>query len=729
MLKSFLLLFSFSLFIGFSQDYDFSKSWTFLGPDEKPQEDRRQAATGIGPVDHIDMHPLNSKAMLCSSINGGLFFTKDGGEQWINSGSDDWDYSGCSMALYHPLKESVWFASSCLNNPNGSAGTIGKQGGVYRTLDEGNNWELVGDKSSFINSGFLTIHGMKFHPNKPNVLFVYTTEGVYYTVNCLASDIQWKRVDGLKGWIFDLEFTENDVYFTHMQFGKWSIYSAPLNDLSAYKRLAISDQIIDDVEGITIEISAGRPLILVNYLRKGDELLGYNPQTQKTELILKSQRVIFGKGATFAVSPHDPDEIIVGYGTTMKRWDIPTKSQKRMKGGYHVDIEYVIYDHADSNKIIIATHGGVYISEDRGESWTSKSKGIGIAEVEGLAVSRKDHNQMAIGCFHDGSTVRADFNNDGLYTWKNVNGGDGLVPLMPANDPSIVYTSNQYNGGGMFYSADTGRTKTNLHTLNSVITSGWQMAAVLHPEEQDLLFFNFEIPSGSGKGNIEIGRTNTPLERKSVDRVTNFKVSHGIEKYSIYGVFNSPEFPDVLYAHMIQFVKDENDKQINVHRLWKTEKARAKDSVIIHSWYELEIPRDDWIADVIPDKKSHDRIQIAYVSGVYGADDSGEDYGLIYSLKYKKSTKKMKKEIDISENLPYSFTGRFNLVEDGSGGVFFATRSGIYYANKKTLKGKRDWVKIGFGSPHCKVHGLDYNPELRELTVGYYGRGVWRYNL
>jgi hypothetical protein len=214
-----------------------------------------------------------------------------------------------------------------------------------------------------------------------------------------------------------------------------------------------------------------------------------------------------------------------------------------------------------------------------------------------------------------------------------------------------------------------------------------------------------------------------------LERITNFKVTHAIEKYSMYGIYNSALYPDLLYAHMIEFSKDEKGNSVNVHRLWKTEKARDKDSVVIHSWYELEIPRDDWIADIIPDKKSHDKIQIAYVSGVYAADDSGEDFGLIYSLKYKKSTKSLKREIDISENLPYSFTGRFNLIEDGVGGVFFATRSGVYYGDKKTLKGRKDWVKIGFGSPHCKVHGLHYNPELKELTVGYYGRGVWRYSL
>ena len=714
--------------VSYGQDFDFSKSWISLGPEKKPNEFKKQSATGIGPVDYIEVNKQFPGHLLACSLNGGLFYSLNDGEQWYNSGSDDWDYSGCSMAVYHPSNSKIVFANSCKNNPNGSVGNIGFHGGIYRTTDLGVGWEMIGGMETFLNSEYLKIFGLVMNPANHKELFVYTSEGIYKTKNCLATEVEWLKIENIGGWVYDMAFYGDQVYFTQMQHGKWSVYTALTSKIEDSKRLVFSDQLIDAIDGLTIEMKDEFPLVLVNYKRKGDELHQIYPRDGSSNQVLKNQKVVFGKGETFAVNPHNTDEIIVGYSTTMKRWSVQQQSEIRMKGGYHVDLEDVHYDVFDSTKIYLATHGGVYISYDQGESWESKSKGIGIAEVEGLAVSEKDINVMAIGCFHDGSSLRTDIDGDGLYEWVNVNGGDGLVPLMPTADLKTVYTSNQYVGGGMFHSADSGRTKKNLHNMNNVRTSGWQMAAVLHPEQEDMIFFNFEVPSGSGKGNIDIGRSNQPRERRSLERVTNFKVSHEIEKYTIYGIYNSESQPNVLFAHMIQPIVDEEGKKKNVHRLWRTDDCMAKDSILIHSWYEVDIPRSDWISSVELDPTSPKKMLISYVSGIYGTQNTDQDIGLIYSLKLKKSSKKVKRETDITNNIPFSFTGRYNLVSDEKGGYFYATRSGVYWGGKKTLKGKREWIKIGYGSPHCKAHGLHYAAEEQVLTVGYYGRGVWRYN-
>jgi hypothetical protein len=153
----------------------------------------------------------------------------------------------------------------------------------------------------------------------------------------------------------------------------------------------------------------------------------------------------------------------------------------------------------------------------------------------------------------------------------------------------------------------------------------------------------------------------------------------------------------------------------------------AEPEQVINSWFELEIPRNDWIADITPHPAASNKIYITYVSGEFGTELSDKEYGMIYLLKYKKH--KLKKENDITQNLPFSFTGRYNVVTDGNAGLFIATRTGVYYGDKKLAKGKGEWTKVGFGSPHCKVHGMYYHKKTNSLTIGYYGRGVWRYYL
>lgn len=711
-------------------NYNLDHHWQPLGPTKKPLEDKRQSATGIGPVEFIRASEVKEGWLLAGSINGGLFYSKDGGEQWISAGSEEWHYSACGWAEFNPKNEEMWFASSCATNDNGQAGLLGHHGGIYRTVNAGLDWELVANKDDFNGSEYLQIFGFKFHPKQYKRLFVYTSEGLYQTVDCTAENIRWERITNLAGWIFDIDFTESHMYISHMQFGKWSVYTAPLTDLKRVQQNDLLSKDTDEKIGITFEPYQDQMLILVNYTRKADVLLLDNLKEKQTQVLLNGQRVVFGTGRTMANSPYRPNELMLGYGTTMKRWNLMERAETdRMKGGYHVDLEYILYDPFDSMKVYIATHGGVYTSFDHCQSWVSTSNGLNIAEVEALAVSEIDPNVMAIGCYHDGSSYRADWNNNGVYEWKNINGGDGLVPIIPKDNPAIVYTSNQFTGGGIYMSKDSGRTKVNIHTNKSLTTSGWQMSAVLHPIDQELLFFNYAIRHGKGKNNVEIARTRSPLSRDTVDRITNFQQSHQIEKYSVYGIYNSEDYPNQLYIHLIEFTKDEKGNPLNVHRVFRTDDCTAPAPDVINSWYEVEIPRSDWIASIVPSPESRDVLYIAYVAGIAGTELTTEDFGLIYNLKYQKGSGKLVRELDITRNIPFTLTGRYNIALDGNGGMFFGTRFGLYYGTKRTLKGTGYWKEVGHGIPHCKIHGVYFNKKENSLTIGMYGRGVWRYFL
>ena len=345
-----------------------------------------------------------------------------------------------------------------------------------------------------------------------------------------------------------------------------------------------------------------------------------------------------------------------------------------------------------------------------------------------MAVSDSNLERIIIGSYHDGSTVRADFGGNGIYEWKCINGGDGLIPLQPENHPEIIYSSNQFTGGGLYVSGDTGRVNVNMHSKKGVKTPGWQMATVLHPTNHDMVFFNYYINYGEEKGLVELSRTTDPFSKEKPLRITNFRKTHDIEMYSVFAVYNSEFRPNELFAYVIEFSKQEDGSTKNIHRLFKTNNSIADPEVVINSWVELEIPRNDWIGDVRADRKSSNKVFISYVAGIPENELTEDDNGFIYYLKYK-GTNTLKREIDICENLPYSFTGRFNMVMDAEGGMFFGTRTGVYYGSKKTLKGKRNWIKVGFGVPHCKIQGIHFDQKTKSLTIASYGRGIWRYYL
>jgi len=714
-----------------SQTYDFNKQWEFLGPDNKPDVLKAQSASGVGPIEFIRVFQKDSKHLLAGSISGGLFFSEDGGENWINSGSDRWPYSGCSWADFYPEDKHIWFGYSNIADNNGKPGRMGTLGGIYRTTNAGTDWQLIANGNDFGQSDYRTVYGFRFNPKNSKMLFAMTDDGLYFTNNCLDEKVIWNRVPNLNGWIYDMDFVGESVFVSNFVDAKWNVYVSNLNDNTIQKQIRPIQSLSDKMNTITFEPFRNNLLVLIDYKEASDVLYEYGIETGELKKLLGSQMINFGAGHTFAVSPHDSTEFIIGHSVNLKKWNYTNLKEEKVGSGYHVDIEFLAYDPIDTSKIYMACHGGIYISNDGGLTWNNKSNGLGVAEVMGMDVSESDPNQIVIGCFHDGSSVLADFNKDGNYFWRSVNGGDALTPLIDPNDPAIVYTSTQFVGGGLYYSSDTVKNFTNIHNSNGVGTSGWELSAKLHPVESNLLFFNFAINEVEGKGNIDIARTPDASKKKSAERISNFGKTHELKSYKVYGIFNNAFFPDHLYAYILNYEKDSAGKVITTHRLFRTEVARDSAAKAIDSWYELEIPFSAWIADVEGDPSSPNQVYLSYAGGKDVSTTPEMTSETIYSLKYNKKTKRLKREIDISENIPGSVVGRFNMVcvLNGEKELFIATRTGVYYGDQKTLKGKADWQPVGFGLPHCKIYALHYHQGQKLLTIGLLGRGVWRYRL
>lgn len=721
----FFLIFSFA---ASGQSYDFGKSWQFVGPFDKPDSPTNMSASGVGPVEFIRVHKKNPTHLLAGSISGGLFFSEDGGENWINSGSDAWLYSGCGWADFYPEDPSIWFAYSNVADNNGKPGKSGEYGGIMRTLNSGATWERIASGASLANSEGIGVYGLRFLPSKPEVLFVLSTAGLFYTENCLAEQPVWKKVTVFDGMIYDMDFINEYAFVSVFQHGKWNVQQFDFTTMTSSANQAIAEM-PEEKRTVTFEPRGDQLLVLMDNAKINDALWELNPEDGTVKKLLSSLQVNFGSGHTFAVNPHDENELLIGNSISLKRWNYINLREAKLGSGYHVDVEFVAYDPIDTNKIYMACHGGIYISSDKGQTWINKSNGLGVAEVMGLDVSETDPNQIVIGTFHDGSSVLADFKKDGNYFWRTVNGGDALTPLIDPSSAAIVYTSTQFAGGGIYYSEDTAKNLQNIHASNGFNTSGWELTAVLHPENEKILYFNHTRKEGESKGNIDIARTPDASQKRNAVSVSDFGKTHNLGSYKVYGLYNNSFFPDHLYAYVLHFDKDEDGKSITRHRLFKTEKARDSAQIVISSWYELEVPLSSWIGDIEGDSSNPDQIYLSYVGARDVRHNAEWTTSLIYSLKYNRKSKKLKKSMDISRNLPGGICGKYNMVlsSDHPRAFFIATRSGVFYGNEKTLKGKADWIQVGNGLPHCKIYGLHYHQRDKILTVGLFGRGVWRY--
>lgn len=721
----FILLINFQ--ISHAQSYNFSGRWECLGPLDKPESPNDINACGIGPVEFIRVFQPDSKYILAGSISGGLFFSEDRGENWINSGSDDWNYSGCGWADFHPSDHQTWFAWSNFSDNNGKPGKMGKHGGVLRTRNSGTSWEYI-TSASMANTGSenMDVFGFRFLPADPSVMFLLSDEGLFITPNCLADNVVWKKINTAQGYVYDLDFVNSQIWITLEKDKKWKLIQYDY----LTEKIVVVDAINiqgDEKRSITIEPVENDLLVLIDYAKlSNDQLYRYFIDEDSLALISTSQQVNFGHGHTFAVNPHDQNEVMVGHSVHIKKYNLKTGKGIKTGSGYHVDIEFVCFDPLDSNRIYLACHGGVYVSDDKGTIWNSRSNGLAVAEVMGLDVSESDPNELVIGTFHDGSSVLADFYKNGNYLWRNVNGGDALTPLIHPENAAIVYTSTQYSGGGLYHSADTASNLLNMHTANGLGTPGWELTAAMHPVDFNTLFFNYTRKDNDSKGNIDVARTSQPSQKKSAEPISDFKKTHQLNSYKVYGLFNNAFYPDHLYAYVLHYDQDENGNKITRHRLYRTTRVMDSASAVIQSWYELNLPVNAWLGDVECHPQDPDCLFVSYVN-------SESDGQLVYCIKYNKKQHWIKKITDVSQNIPPTVAGRFNMTtrinDEGKPELFIATRSGVFYANEKSMKGKENWLKIGEGLPHCKIYGLHFHEKTKQLTVGLFGRGVWRYQL
>jgi hypothetical protein len=123
---------------------------------------------------------------------------------------------------------------------------------------------------------------------------------------------------------------------------------------------------------------------------------------------------------------------------------------------------------------------------------------------------------------------------------------------------------------------------------------------------------------------------------------------------------------------------------------------------------------------------------MTYTRGKQNPESIFGDKGLIYMLRYGDNKRhSLKREIDLTKNIPNAPGGRYNLIySKAQGGILvIGTTTGVYYGDGLTLKGRSRWNPLGEGLPHCKVYGLDYNEKESVITIGLFGRGVWQYTL
>ncbi|MCO5275087.1 MAG: T9SS type A sorting domain-containing protein [Flavobacteriales bacterium] len=769
--------------------------WYEIGPKDKPTLGENSigqgSQPGIGPIHFISFSDVDADKMLCGSNIGGLWYSDNEGQQWVNGGSDGgaWKRTGCKSAVFKVGDAFTWYAAN--------SGYFFYSGAILRGTNYGATWEVIADQSDFPAGGVWTkVNKIVTVHNDPNVLYAATEHRLWRTTNVNDQDPTWSEVyipvppsiTGNPDYGTNAGYTYSDVrnvydfevdpihatnlYATvrfdgensaqqKVQFwrlmrsqdggGTWT--EMPNQPLHPF--YLASDGSMRNANLMTIEVTHANSNWLYVFYDLNDPNPPPPPQppNQNVDELYKITdaamgnwapplkadiHLTYGAGNGFGVDQIIGEDVYIENSTSLGRyssyvnggWTTYTSAGNYLQ--YHVDVEDFVGDPDEEDVVWMANHGGIHRSADGGATWEWRGSGLAVAQVYRMANSYSEPDRLITGLYHDASLL-----TQGMYgpawepQWWQLGGADGQKPLIDHDEGNWMYWSSQSSAWRK--SDNYGSNWQSMSAWNCGCLE-WETAGAMDNGVPNAIYLpGWSAGSGGCYSGSPCMSVNHPAEiKRSVDRGASWEVISN---------FLSPLGTGRKIVWRI-YSSPYDANELLVHfpdgqRVFRTRMARSTATAVQGSWQEVYVPRTDrFIADIDFDPLDPDVLYFAYSSEVMD-DPVPNGSGMLFKVRYEDAQNPMNATAqDLSAlpgagALPNTGVGSDAVVlERGSnGGMYIGTDLGVYYTNNEFLANGTGWQLLGGDLPHVSCRGLEISYKANRLRAGMEGRGVWEHDL
>ncbi len=331
--------------------------------------------------------------------------------------------------------------------------------GILKSTDGGRSWRPSLDWTQTEQRG---VWGIIINPENPRTLFAATTEGLLTSYD---AGFTWRNAHHLR-MAMDLELDPADTSRLFVAYGSLNspdrgVYRSTDGGRSFQK---LDQGIIDFYRGKTmLAISPSDPDVIYASVASQTASIGLyksidggdNWELINTENVARYQGWYSHE---LAVHPDDPDRLLyVGIDahrssdggmslTQVSRWDLWEPGATPSVGGpegppryAHADMHAVYYHPQDPDIIFLATDGGVFVSEDGGDTWAGRNGSYQSTQFYANFSSSATDPELAMGGLQDNATVIY----RGEPAWQKVVGGDGMSTAISPIDDNILFASSQ----------------------------------------------------------------------------------------------------------------------------------------------------------------------------------------------------------------------------------------------------------------------------------------------
>ncbi|MDA9807970.1 T9SS type A sorting domain-containing protein [Flavobacteriales bacterium] len=558
------------------------------------------------------------------SGNGGIYKSYDGGVNWTVIGNATF------TALSHSTKDIK------LSTTNNQILFIASDEGLFKSIDGGNNFTLI------MNGNFLEI---EFHPSNPNTMYFVKQAGdstLFYRSdnggNTLTNFTNgWPNPNSVGGQQKRTEIAISPAAPDKIV----ALATGSANGGSGLYGIYISD---DKGENWTFQCCGPQPAGPPDSVNIN--MMGWQPDGSDD-----GGQYYYDLG--LAVNPTNADIIHVGGVQHWLSFDngvsftCPAKWSEPYKKGYvHADIHDINYF---GNDLWFACDGGVFYSDNAGDSIYKKQYGIAGADFWGFGAGFKDGEVMLGGTYHNGTMLKD--GNTYINDWLCTDGGDGIRGFVNFGNPRVAYSDY----GGKVLSGDRTVGIADLSIAkkpNASYITGESSQMEFDPRCYNWNYIGEDTTLWLSKNN---GASYSPIYHFN-DKVTSVEVAWSN--------------PDVIY--------------VATWPSWWGTKHIYRSSDAGNTWIEItptNINGQDWIPyDITISSYDENTLWIARCS-MYGGVQDAEGYEVF-------------KSVDGGQNWINWSTPTLDNInvtniehQRGGNGVYIGTRESVYYRNNSMA----DW--------------------------------------
>jgi hypothetical protein len=602
---------------------------------------------GQGRVQAVAVDQTDNNIIYVGTPAGGIWKSINGGTSFIPI-FDEFPQIGVSGIAIDPNDHNIIYIATGDRDHSDTYCV-----GIYKSINAGASWTLTGTTLTGGRASDIYVN-----PTNSNMVWVATSSGVFRSLNAGLSwdktlignikDIKIKPTDPTVVYAVSsstfYKSTDSGATFTIISTGlpptsgRLVIDVTPANANYIYVLSAKTDY---SYQGVYKSVDSGETFTATN--------------TTSTNIFGGSTQAWYD--LALAVSDTNPEEIYTGCLTVYK--SLNSGATFTSVAGTHADIHILRFF---NNKLYDGNDGGIYLSTNKGASFTDLTKTIQNQIIYKLAVAKQTSATIFTG--HQDNGCHAYINNN---QWKRTQGADGMDVAIDPTNQNIMYGMIQY--GRVFYK----NTTAGLSSSNYVTG----------------------LPTGEADGNWVV-----PLAINSVGNVFA-----GFTKlFRLSGSAWIQQSTEAIGTGNIDLIEVDPSNDNIIYVVNGTQLYKSTDSGITFTL----IYTGSAISSICVHSSDSNIIYIT-TSGTSGQAMKSIDGGTTFT--------------NIAAGLPA--IGKFCIKHQANSSnnpLFVGTNLGVYYKDDSMAT----WTAFDTNLPNVKVTDLEINYIDNNITASTFGRGVWR---